>query len=90
MEIAWVDDNPHARFIRKLHRNRVDELLSSPEWLQTLRHNWEELTATAKRFSNVFEERGINFMEFVISPVTKFRESRKKLIVIMFRNFWAV
>jgi hypothetical protein len=74
MESAWVDNSPHARFIRKLHRNRVDELLSSPDWLQTLRHNWAELTATAKRFSNVFEERGIDFVEFVIQNT----DSRKR------------
>jgi hypothetical protein len=85
MEIAWVDNNPHARFIRKLHRNRVDQILNSPEYLQILRHNWEELTATAKRFSNVFQERGIDFLEFVIQntgsrkkPTNTDRSQKKK------------
>jgi hypothetical protein len=85
MEAAWVDNSPHARFFRTLHRNRVDQILNSQVWLQSLRHNWEELTATARRFQKVFDERGIDFMEFVIQntdarkkPMTTARSQTKK------------
>jgi hypothetical protein len=63
---AWKDTNPHARFMRKLLRQRADVLLNSHEWLQSLRHNWEELKSVEKRFNMVFQERGIDFMEHVI------------------------
>ena len=66
MEIAWGNDTPHSRFWRRLLRERADEILASPEWLQRLRYNWTELTQTCKRFEHVFKERGIDFMEHVI------------------------
>ena len=66
MELAWRNDSPHARFLRSLKRRRVDALLNSPGRLQDLRHDWEGLMRVTKLFSPVFQERGIDFPEFVI------------------------
>ena len=75
MENTWKDTNPAATFMRKLLRKRADMLLNSPEWLQSLRHDWKALQQTEKRFEKVFEERGIDFAEHVIRNTS----SRKPL-----------
>ena len=78
MESAWVDDSAHARFIRRLHRSRVDSILKSADWLQHLRFDWDQLTQTAKTFKNAFHERGINFVEYVIQNTTATPSKEKK------------
>ena len=79
MENAWVDDSHHARFLRALKRRRADNLLRSPAQLQELRHDWNALMSTSKFFQQVFEERGIDFPEFVIRNTSALPRSQKPL-----------
>ena len=67
MESAWLDDNPGARFIRKLKRRRVDSLLENKKLLMELRYDWEALQSYRKCFKEVWEEREIDLFELVMS-----------------------
>ena len=41
MEKAWVNDDPHAKFWRRLLNQRVTQLVNSKSWLQSLRYKNE-------------------------------------------------
>ncbi len=75
METVWTDDSHHARFLRALKRRRADDLLSSPARLQDLRFNWSSLMNAQRVFAPVFQERGIDFPEFVIQNTRATRKA---------------
>ena len=54
----WEDDSPHARFWRKLIRQRARMFMGHREYLQTLRGNYEEAKRMQKRFGHVWAEYG--------------------------------
>lgn len=70
MESVWLDDSPHARFIRKLKRQRVDSLLQNKELLTHLRYDWEALKEYRTRFKEVWLEREIDIFDIVMSEET--------------------
>ena len=43
MEKAWFSDDPHQKFWRNLLNGRVDELVNSKRWLQSLRYKNDEV-----------------------------------------------
>ena len=65
MERVWEDDSPHAKFWRQLLNSRVDELISSPEWLQSLRFNNTMVKWWNKNAGEIFEERGLNLYQLI-------------------------
>ena len=65
MERVWEDDSPHAKFWRQLLNSRVDELISSPEWLQSLRFNNTMGKWWNKNAGEIFEERGLNLYQLI-------------------------
>jgi hypothetical protein len=65
MEKAWVNDDPHAKFWRRLLNQRVTQLVNSKRWLQSLRYKNEEVRWWLKRCGHIFDERGINLYELI-------------------------
>lgn len=65
MERVWEDSSPHAKFWRQLLNSRVDELISSPEWLKSLRFNHTMVKWWNKNAGDIFEERGLNLYELI-------------------------
>ena len=65
MERVWEDNSPHAKFWRQLLNSRVDELISSPEWLKSLRYNHSMVKWWNKNAGDIFEERGLNLYELI-------------------------
>ena len=65
MERVWEDSSPHAKFWRQLLNSRVDELISSPEWLKSLRYNHTMVKWWNKNAGDIFEERGLNLYELI-------------------------
>ena len=65
MEKLWEDEAPEAVFFRKLLNSRVDQLITSPEWLQSLRYNNDQVRWWQKRAGYIFEERGLNLYELI-------------------------
>ena len=65
MEEAWEDNSPHACFWRQLLNNRVDDLLSSPNWLRELRYNHSMVRWWQRRCGHIFEERGLNLYQLI-------------------------
>jgi hypothetical protein len=66
MDSAWLDDSPHARFIRKLKRRRVDSLLQNKKLLSELRYDWEALKQYRSCFQEVWQEREIDLFDIVM------------------------
>jgi hypothetical protein len=67
MDSVWLDDSPHARFIRKLKRRRVDSLLQNKKLITELRYDWEALQSYRTCFKEVWDERQIDLFELVMS-----------------------
>ena len=65
MEQVWLDSSPHARFWRNLLNGRVDELVKSKAWLQSLRYNNQEVKWWLKKCGHIFDERGLNLYELI-------------------------
>jgi hypothetical protein len=65
MERVWEDSSPHAKFWRQLLNSRVDELISSPEWLKSLRFNHPMVKWWNKNAGYIFEERGLNLYQLI-------------------------
>ena len=65
MEKAWFSDDPHQKFWRNLLNGRVDELVNSKRWLQSLRYKNDEVRWWLKKCGHIFEERGINLYELI-------------------------
>jgi len=59
----WEDDNPHARFWRKLIGQRAVALMRNREYLQTLRQNYEEAKRMQKLFGHVWAEYGTDIYQ---------------------------
>ena len=65
MNEVWIDRNPVAIFLYRLHNERVDGMLTDVKYLQFLRKNYEQFRAVQKHLGYIFEERGINFLDLV-------------------------
>ena len=65
MEQAWKDENAHAKFWRNLLNSRIDLLVSSPDWLQSLRFKHDEVRWWQKKAGHIFEERGLNLYQLI-------------------------
>ena len=67
MEDTWVNNDPVARFWRRLHNECVDKLISDPEkfLLKHMRHDFEMVRHYQKRFGHIFRERGLNLYELI-------------------------
>ena len=65
LEEAWEDNSPHARFWRQLLNSRVDDLLSSPNWLRELRYNHDMVRWWQRKCGHIFEERGLNLYQLI-------------------------
>ena len=75
---AWVDNSDHGRFIRQLKRDRADMILQSQDLLQHLRFDWDRLMMYTKLLKPVFDERNIDFPEFVIQNTSASCKVTKK------------
>ncbi|MEO2152728.1 MAG: hypothetical protein ABGW50_08745, partial [Thermococcus sp.] len=65
MEKVWEDEGPQMRFFRQLLNSRVDAMLASPKWLQSLRYDHDMVRWWNKRAGHIFEERGLNLYELI-------------------------
>ena len=65
MEVAWLDDTPHARFWRRLLNGRVDEIVSDTKHLRSLRTDYTRVKDYQRRYKHIFEERGLNLFELI-------------------------
>ena len=65
MERIWVEDDPVARFWRRLLNERVDALVNSKDWLKNLRFRNDEVKWWNKRCGHIFNERGLNLYQLI-------------------------
>ena len=84
----WEGDNFHSDFLRGLKRRRLDELLSNPERLQSLRYDWPRICHLQKTFATQLEERHTTISEEVqravenaasLQPVCQDHQQREAL-----------
>ena len=61
----WEDSNPHAKFWRRLIRQRAIMFMESREYLQTLRGKFEEAKRMQKRFGDVWEEYSTDIFKLI-------------------------
>ena len=78
MEQVWLDSSPHARFWRNLLNGRVDELVKSKAWLQSLRYNSQEVKWWLKKCGHIFDERGLNLYELIAQSVGTWTSMTRK------------
>ena len=64
-EQVWLDRDPVAIFLYRLHNERVDGMLTNVKYLQYLRKNYDQFKIVQKRLGYIFEERNINFLDLV-------------------------
>ena len=64
-EQVWLDRDPVAIFLYRLHNERVDGMLTNIKYLQYLRKNYDQFKIVQKRLGYIFEERNINFLDLV-------------------------
>ena len=79
MERVWEDSSPHAKFWRQLLNSRADELISSPEWLKSLRFNHTMVKWWNKNAGDIFEERGLNLYELIAQSFGECWDDRSAL-----------
>ena len=61
----WDNDDPKARFWRRLIRERAIDFMRSKDFLRSLRCNYEESRKLQKRFGKVWAEYGTDIFELV-------------------------
>ena len=55
----WENDTPVFRFFQQLYNDRVDELLSSPEWLRALGKDPVQMKWWFRNCGHIFKERNV-------------------------------
>ena len=65
MERAWEDDDPRAKFMRRLVRERAVEFMRCPEYLLPLRFDYERARRDQKHFGHIWEEYGTNVYRLI-------------------------
>ena len=63
MERVWED--PHAKFLYRLHNQVVDNTINDISYLKFLQTNWERTISIQKTCGYVFEERGVNLLDLI-------------------------
>ena len=65
MQKVWEDENPAARFMRRLVRDRAVEFMRCPEYLKPLRFDYERAKRDQKRFGEIWAEYGTNIFQLI-------------------------
>ena len=65
MERAWEDNDPAAKFMRRLVRERAVEFMRSPDYLLPLRFDYERARRDQKHFGHIWEEYGTNVFQLI-------------------------
>ena len=65
MERAWEDNDPAAKFMRRLVRERAVEFMRSPDYLLPLRFDYERARRDQKHFGEIWEEYGTNVYRLI-------------------------
>ena len=65
MERAWEDNDPAAKFMRRLVRERAVEFMRSPDYLLPLRFDYERARRDQKHFGHIWEEYGTNVYRLI-------------------------
>ena len=65
MHAAWEDDDPAARFMKRLVRERAVEFMRSPDYLLPLRFDYERARRDQKHFGHIWAEYGTNVYQLI-------------------------
>ena len=57
MDQFWSDAK--AQFFNRLYNSRVDQFITDPAFLRSLRYDWKMYGTIMKRMGHIFEERGL-------------------------------
>lgn len=56
--MSWDEENPHARFRRRLIRERAESLMRAPEHMRYLRYDNDDAVRHQKLFGEIWQEYG--------------------------------
>ena len=65
MHQAWEAESASARFMKRLIRSRAIEFMNSPDYLKSLRFDYDRATSNQKRFGHIWEEYGTNIFQLI-------------------------
>ena len=65
MEATWKEELPAARFMRRLVKQRAEQLMRDKVYLKTLRCNYPVAKALQKRFGDVWSEFGTSIFQLI-------------------------
>ena len=65
MEEVWNQEDPIARFWKRLKRDKALELMRCSTYLKSLRNNFEQARQDQKRFGHVWKEYGVTIYDLI-------------------------
>jgi len=64
MDEIW--DDPKAHFFCRLYNTRVDQFISDPAFLRSLRTDWKMYSQIMRLMGHIFEERGLCLHDLIM------------------------
>ena len=61
----WDEETPTIRFMRRLVRERAEEMIGDPQYMRALRHDNETAVRYQRRFGKIWEEHGTNVYKLI-------------------------
>ena len=61
----WDEEHPAARFMKRLVRERAEEMLTTPQFMRFLRNDNETAVRYQRKFGKVWREHGTNVYKLI-------------------------
>ena len=61
----WDEERPEVRFMRRLVRERAEEMVAAPQYMRFLRNDNETAVRYQKKFGEVWREHGTNVYKLI-------------------------
>ena len=84
----WANNTPAFHFFQQLYNDRVDDLLSSPEWLRSLGKDPVQMKWWLRNCGHIFEERNVCLYKAVsVASGTLWDEEDEQKCAHLAQNF---